>query len=151
VPRPVALAHRSRADYSQLVEAALRPATDVVRVLIADDEPLFVEMVDAILRADGIEVVGRARDGQEAVDQTLALAPDVTLMDISMPVQDGIEATRQIRATVPTACVIVLTGSTAVAEVDRARKAGAAAFLSKNNIASELVATINDVAGRSGA
>jgi DNA-binding NarL/FixJ family response regulator len=131
------------------VEAALRPSSEVVRVLIADDEPLFAEMVDAILRAEGIEVVGRARDGKEAIDRTLALAPDVTLMDISMPVLDGIEATRQIRATAPTACVIVLTGSTAVGEVDRARKAGAAAFLSKGRIASELVATINDVAARS--
>jgi DNA-binding NarL/FixJ family response regulator len=131
------------------VEAALRPDSEVVRVLIADDEPLFVEMVDAILRTDGIDVVGRARDGKEAVDLTLALAPDVTLMDISMPLLDGIDATRQIRASVPTACVIVLTGSTAVAEVDRARRAGAAAFLSKDRIASELIATINDVADRS--
>jgi DNA-binding NarL/FixJ family response regulator len=149
VPLPVPLAHRSCADYAQLVEAALRPDSEVVRVLIADDEPLFVEMVDAILRTDGIDVVGRARDGKEAVDLTLALAPDVTLMDISMPLLDGIDATRQIRASVPTACVIVLTGSTAVAEVDRARRAGAAAFLSKDRIASELIATINDVADRS--
>jgi DNA-binding NarL/FixJ family response regulator len=127
------------------VEAALRPSSDVVRALIADDEPLFVEMVDALLTAEGIEVVGRARDGREAVAQTLALAPDVTLMDISMPVLDGIEATRRIRESAPTACVIVLTGSTVVADVDRARKAGAAAFLSKDSIASELVATIADV------
>jgi DNA-binding NarL/FixJ family response regulator len=130
------------------VEAALRPSSDVVRVLIADDEPLFVEMVDAMLSAEGIAVVGRAHDGKEAVDRTLALAPDVTLMDISMPVLDGIEATRQIREHVPTACVVVLTGSTVLAEVDRARKAGAAAFLPKDSISSELVTTITEVAGR---
>jgi two-component system nitrate/nitrite response regulator NarL len=130
------------------VEAALRPSFDVARVLIADDEPLFVEMVDAMLSAEGIEVVGRAQDGKEAVDRTLSLAPDVTLMDISMPVIDGIEATRQIRESVPTACVIVLSGSTAVAEIDRARKAGAAAFLSKDRIASELIETITEVAKR---
>jgi DNA-binding NarL/FixJ family response regulator len=130
------------------VEAALRPSSDVVRVIIADDEPLFVEMVDAILTAEGIDVVGRAQDGEEAVDRTLSLAPDVTLMDISMPVIDGIEATRRIRESVPTACVLVLTGSTAAVEIDRARKAGAAAFLSKDRIASELVATITDLAGR---
>jgi DNA-binding NarL/FixJ family response regulator len=130
------------------VEAALRPSSDVVRVIIADDEPLFVEMVDAILTAEGIDVVGRAQDGKEAVDRTLSLAPDVTLMDISMPVIDGIEATRRIRESVPTACVLVLTGSTAAVEIDRARKAGAAAFLSKDRIASELVATITDLAGR---
>jgi DNA-binding NarL/FixJ family response regulator len=130
------------------MEAALRPSSDVVRVIIADDEPLFVEMVDAMLTAEGIEVVGRAQDGKEAVDRTLALVPDVTLMDISMPVIDGIEATRRIRASVPSACVLVLTGSTAAVEIDRARKAGAAAFLSKDRIASELVATITDLAGR---
>jgi DNA-binding NarL/FixJ family response regulator len=130
------------------VEAALRPSLDVARVLIADDEPLFVEMVDAMLSAEGIEVVGSAQDGKEAVDRTLSLAPDVTLMDISMPVIDGIEATRQIRESVPTACVIVLSGSTAVAEIDRARKAGAAAFLSKDRIASELIETITEVAKR---
>jgi two-component system nitrate/nitrite response regulator NarL len=131
------------------MEAALQPSSDVVRVLIADDEPLFVDMVDTLLQADGFEVVGRAQDGREAVDLTVALAPDVTLMDISMPVQDGIEATREIRDRMPTACVIVLTGSTVAAEVDRARKAGAAAFLSKDRIASELVSTITDLAARS--
>jgi DNA-binding NarL/FixJ family response regulator len=129
------------------VEAALRPSSDVVRVLIADDEPLFVEMVAALLSAEGIEVVGHAQDGREAVAQTVALAPDVTLMDISMPLLDGIDATREIRRLDPRACVIVLTGSTVVAEVDRARKAGAAAFLSKDSIASQLVSTITQVAG----
>lgn len=128
------------------MEAALRPSSDPVRVLIADDEPLFVEMVETMLGTEGIEVLGSARDGQEAVEKTLALCPDVTLMDISMPVLDGIEATRRIREDTPTACVIVLTGSTVVAEIDRARKAGAAAFLAKDHIASELVSTITHVA-----
>jgi DNA-binding NarL/FixJ family response regulator len=130
------------------VEAALRPSSDGVRVLIADDEPLFVEMVGAMLGAEGIEVVGSANDGREAVEKTLALCPDVTLMDISMPVLDGIEAIRLIRQDAPTACVLVLTGSTALSEVDRARKAGAAAFLTKDRIASDLIATITDLAAR---
>jgi DNA-binding NarL/FixJ family response regulator len=64
-----------------------------------------------------------------------------------MPLLDGIDATREIRRLDPRACVIVLTGSTVVAEVDRARKAGAAAFLSKDSIASQLVSTITQVAG----
>jgi DNA-binding NarL/FixJ family response regulator len=127
------------------VEAALRPPSGPVRVLIADDEPLFVEMVETMLGAEGIEVLGSARDGQEAVEKTLTLCPDVTLMDISMPVLDGIEATRRIREDAPAACVLVLSGSTVVAEIDRARKAGAAAFLSKDRIASELVSAITDL------
>ena len=130
------------------MEAALRPSPDLVRVLIADDEPLFVEMVQTMLAAEGIEVVGSANDGLEAVEKTLALGPDVTLMDVSMPVLDGIEATQRIRKDAPRACVLVLTGSTAVAEVDRARKAGAAAFLPKDRIASDLVATIAELAAR---
>jgi two-component system, NarL family, nitrate/nitrite response regulator NarL len=130
------------------VEAAVHPSANRVRVLIADDNPLFVEMIDAMLTAEGIKVVGRAQDGQEAFEQTLALDPDVTLMDISMPVMDGIEATRLIRERRPDACVLVLTGSKAMSDVDRARKAGAAAFLSKDHIASELISTISELAGR---
>jgi DNA-binding NarL/FixJ family response regulator len=126
----------------------MQPSSDVVRVLIADDEPLFVEMVQAMLTAEGMHVIGRAQDGQDAFEKTLKLDPDVTLMDISMPVLDGIEATRRIRELRPHACVLVLTGSTAVTEVDRARKAGAAAFLSKDHIASELVAKISELAAR---
>src|SRR5918992_50721 len=71
------------------MEAALRPSSDTVRVIVADDEPLFVEMVRAMLTAEGIEVVGTAQDGKEAVEKTLTLTPDVTLMDISMPGLDG--------------------------------------------------------------
>ena len=75
------------------MEAASTPRPRPLRVLVADDEPLFVESVEALLAGDDrIEVVGRAGNGQDAIDAAVALEPDVTLMDISMPVIDGIEA-----------------------------------------------------------
>ena len=106
-------------------------------------------MVLALLSGeDRIEVVDTARNGKEAVEVAARLRPDVTLMDISMPILDGIEATRRIRERSPTACILVLTGSNVPAEIDRARQAGAAAYLTKDRLGSELVDTIVDVAGR---
>jgi DNA-binding NarL/FixJ family response regulator len=132
-----------------LVEAAFHPRARVVRVLIADDEPPFVEMVRALLAdEEQIEVVGAARNGREAVELALTLAPDVTLMDISMPVLDGIEALRRIREQRPHACILVLTGSSSTADVDRSRLAGAAGFLTKDRIDQHLVAQILDLGGR---
>jgi DNA-binding NarL/FixJ family response regulator len=130
------------------MEAAVHLRTRPVRVLIADDEPLFVEMLEALLGADPrIEIVGAARDGGEAVELATELEPDVTLMDISMPTLDGIEAVRRIRAQQPDACIVMLTGSSAASDVDRSRQAGAVGFLTKDRIGSDLVDTILDVAG----
>jgi DNA-binding NarL/FixJ family response regulator len=120
-----------------------------VRVLIADDEPLFVETVEALLADDErVEVVGTAADGKQAVELATALTPDVTLMDISMPILDGIEATRRIRERLPNACVLVLTGSSISADVDRARQAGVAAFLTKDRLGTQLVNAILEVGER---
>src|SRR6266516_2651705 len=83
-----------------------------IRVLIADDHRLFAEALEAILAAEErIKVVGRARDGKEAVELARSLEPDVVLMDIAMPVMDGVEATKRIRKRRATACVLMLTGS----------------------------------------
>ena len=129
------------------MEAALDPLTRPTRVLIVDDEPLFVEMLEALLGADPrIEIVGAAGDGGEAVELAVELEPDVTLMDISMPTMDGIEAVRRIRAKRPQACVVMLTGSSAASDVDRSRQAGAVGFLTKDRIHAELVATVLEVA-----
>ena len=128
------------------MEAVPRPHTRPVRVLIADDEPLFVETVEALLAGDErVEVVGTAANGKEAVELATALTPDVTLMDISMPILDGIEATRRIRESLPNACVLVLTGSSISADVDRARQAGVAAFLTKDRLGTQLVNAILEV------
>jgi DNA-binding NarL/FixJ family response regulator len=120
-----------------------------VRVLIADDEPFFVESVEALLAGDErVEVVGTAANGKQAVELATALTPDVTLMDISMPILDGIEATRRIRERLPNACVLVLTGSSISADVDRARQAGVAAFLTKDRLGTQLVNAILEVGER---
>jgi two-component system, NarL family, nitrate/nitrite response regulator NarL len=120
-----------------------------IRVLIADDHRLFAEALEAILAAESrIDVVGRARNGAEALDMVLDLDPDVVLMDISMPVMDGVEATRRIREARPEACVLMLTGSNAAADVDRSRDAGAAGYVTKDRIASELVDAIVETATR---
>jgi DNA-binding NarL/FixJ family response regulator len=120
-----------------------------IRVLIADDHRLFAEALEAILAAESsIEVVGRARNGAEALEMAVDLDPDVVLMDISMPVMDGVEATRRIREARPSSCVLMLTGSNAAADVDRSRDAGAAGYVTKDRIASELVDAILEAAGR---
>jgi len=123
--------------------AADRGRRSAVRVLIADDEPLFVEMVEALLAdEEQIEVVASAQDGQEAVELARAHDPDVIVMDISMPVIDGIEATRQIHNDNPDARILILTGSSTSADVDRSRTAGVSGFLTKDRIAAHLVETI---------
>jgi DNA-binding NarL/FixJ family response regulator len=129
------------------VEAAA--VSDKIRVLIADDQRLFAESLEALLATeDRIDVVGWARNGKEAVRLARKLQPDVILMDISMPIMDGFEATRRIRRQWGDACVLMLTGSNARADVDRARKAGAAGYVTKDRIAAELIEAIVEIANR---
>jgi two-component system, NarL family, nitrate/nitrite response regulator NarL len=121
----------------------------VIRVLIADDHRLFAEALEAILAGDErISVVGTAGDGKEAVRLTRELDPDVVLMDISMPVMDGIEAARSIRAVDADARILMLTGSNSRSDVDRSRKAGAAGYVTKDRIAAELIDAIVEISSR---
>jgi DNA-binding NarL/FixJ family response regulator len=120
-----------------------------IRVLIADDHRLFAEALQAILSTDRRVVVsGTAKDGREAVSLAEELEPDVILMDISMPVMDGIEALEELRKHGSKAGVLMLTGSNARVDVDRARQAGAAGYVTKDRIAAELIDAIVEVAGR---
>jgi DNA-binding NarL/FixJ family response regulator len=122
---------------------------DRIRVLVADDHRLFAQALEAILATDDrIEVAGHAGDGAEAVKLALALQPDVVLMDIAMPVMDGFQATKQIRKHRPHACVLMLTGSNSRVDVDRAREAGAAGYVTKDRIAAELIEAILEVVKR---
>jgi DNA-binding NarL/FixJ family response regulator len=102
--------------------------------------------LQAILSTDQrFETVGIATDGAQAVELAESLNPDVVLMDISMPVLDGFEATRKLRKKVPKTCVLMLTGSNARHDVNRARVAGAAGYVTKDRIAGELIEAILQV------
>ncbi len=104
---------------------------------------LFAEALEAILSIDGrIEVVGRAADGEAAVRLASELEPDVVVMDLSMPRGDGFDATRKIREANGETRVLVLTGSAAGEDIARARDAGANGYLTKDQIADELVRAI---------
>jgi len=122
-------------------------AGNQVRVLIADDQRLFAEALEAILTTDGrIAVVGRATNGEEAVALARDDRPDVVLMDIAMPVLDGFAATEQIRAEVPAVRVIILSGSDATQDISRARSVGAAGYVTKDQIAGDLLQAILETA-----
>jgi DNA-binding NarL/FixJ family response regulator len=102
-------------------------------VLIADDHRLMREGTAALLAADPRrEVAGLARDGREAVELAVRLAPDVVLLDIGMPDIDGIEACAAIRARVPSARVLMLTVSEDALDVGAALGVGAGGYLLKD-------------------
>jgi DNA-binding NarL/FixJ family response regulator len=131
------------------LEAAVDTVPKTIRVLIADDHRMFAEALEAILATDQrLEIAGQAADGAEAVRVALKTRPDVILMDIAMPIMDGLQATKQIRKQWPQACVLMLTGSNSRDDVDRAREAGAAGYVTKDRIAAELIDAILEIAKR---
>ena len=117
-----------------------------IRVLLADDQPLVRTGLRTILEdAGGFEVVGEAGDGVEAVARVAALRPDVVLMDVRMPRQDGIAATRQIHAAPDPPRVLVLTTFDLDEYVYAGLRAGASGFLLKDTLAPDLVSAIRIV------
>ena len=118
-----------------------------IRVLIADDHAIVRHGLCALLGTErGIEVVGEAKDGNEAVARTKQLAPDVVIMDIVMPRKDGVEATMEIRAAVPSAKIVVLTSFGTSDKISRAIEAGATGALMKTAEDRELLSAIRTVA-----
>ena len=118
-----------------------------IRVLIADDHAIVRHGLCALLGTErGIEVVGEAKDGNEAVARTKQLAPDVVIMDIVMPRKDGVEATVEIRAAVPSAKIVVLTSFGTSDKISRAIEAGATGALLKTAEDRELLSAIRTVA-----
>jgi two-component system NarL family response regulator len=115
-------------------------------VLVVDDHSLVrTGVVNIIAHEPDLRVVAEASNGAEAVDAFAAHRPDVTLMDLRMPVMEGVEAVRQIRLLDPHAKVIVLTTYDTDEDITRALKAGAKAFVLKDITADALIACIHDV------
>jgi DNA-binding NarL/FixJ family response regulator len=101
-------------------------------VLVVDDDALSVAALVLLLSEDNrVAVIDRARNGAEGVELALRLRPDVVLMDVQMPVMDGLEATRRIRALLDSTRVVLISGADVPEAVERARLAGASAFLRK--------------------
>ncbi|GAA4722016.1 response regulator [Phytohabitans rumicis] len=120
---------------------------DPISVLIADDHPVFREGLAALLASvSGIEVVGTAATGLEAIDMALDAQPDVVVMDLQMPRLNGIEATRRLAAEAPSVGVVVLTMSEDDGTVFAAVRAGARGYLLKGAEQEEVVRAITTVA-----
>jgi DNA-binding NarL/FixJ family response regulator len=119
----------------------------MTRILIADDHDVVRSGVRAILETQaGWEVVGEAADGKDAVDQALATRPDVVVLDYGLPVLNGIEATRQIRARVPGAEVLIFTMHDTATLVREVLEAGARGFLLKSDARRFLIAAVESLA-----
>jgi DNA-binding NarL/FixJ family response regulator len=121
--------------------------SEPLRILVADDSADFREGIAALLASvDGLELVGEAVDGQQAVDRALQLQPDVLLMDLHMPGRNGIEATRDIVAAAPHIAVLVLTMHEDDDSVFSAVRAGARGYLVKGARQAELLRALRTVA-----
>ena len=116
---------------------------DKTRILIADDHALMRDGIRALLTtSDDMEVVGEAADGKEAIEKTQQLAPDVVIMDISMPRMDGLEAIRRIRKKHPAIKTLALTQHDNQEYILSVVKAGASGFLPKKAVSSDLIAAL---------
>lgn len=103
-----------------------------MRIVIADDHALFRGSLRSLVESRGLEVVGEAATGQQAIELARRLQPDVILMDLAMPEMSGLEATRLLATELPAVKVVVLTGSDDDAKLFEAVKAGAQGYLLKN-------------------
>lgn len=121
--------------------------TPEITVLLAEDHAIVRQGLCGLLKTDGhFKIVGEARNGREAVEQARTLRPDVILMDIGMPLLNGLEATRQILLANPAAKVLILSAHSDDVYVERLTEAGAAGFIEKQTSAEILTKAIREVA-----
>jgi DNA-binding NarL/FixJ family response regulator len=117
--------------------------SDRYRVIVAEDDDAFLDALSSVLEDDGrFEVVGRARNGREAVDLVARLDVDVVVMDIEMPVCDGVEATRLLHEQLPELPVVAISGHDYEERVFEIREAGAADYVRKSRVEDDLVLTL---------
>jgi DNA-binding NarL/FixJ family response regulator len=123
-----------------------QPTSDRIRVLIADDHAIVRSgLAQLVGMADDLDLVGEARDGDEAIEEAARLRPDVVLMDLSMPGTDGIEATRRIVRDVPDVQVLILTSFSDRTRILGAIDAGAIGYLLKHSEPETILAGIRDL------
>ncbi len=116
-----------------------------MKVLLADDHPLFLDGLEDLLVSNGFEVAGTARDGLEAIEKARALRPDAILMDIRMPRLDGLAAVRAVKAELAGVKIIMLTISEADDDLFEAIKSGASGYLLKSQSAEELLGLLREM------
>ena len=118
-----------------------------IRILVVDDHSILRHGLEFLLKFHkDLQVVGYAKNGDEAISQARRLTPDVVIMDLMMPVMDGVEATRRIKCECPQTHVLVLTTFGTSADVARAIAAGASGALMKDSSDEELISAIHTVA-----
>ena len=126
---------------------ATEAATSVTSVVLVDDHSLLRSGLATLIDStDDLRVVGQAADGEQGLAVALECRPDVILMDLSMPVVDGIDATRNVLAALPETKVVVLTSFSDRAQVDRALQAGAIGYVLKDADPQDLVAAVRAAA-----
>jgi two-component system, NarL family, response regulator DegU len=118
----------------------------MTRILLADDHTMLRQSLRRALTENGLDVVGEAGDGEAAARLAIDLQPDVVLMDVSMPVLDGVESTRVIRDRAPAVQVVILTMHADKGVLDRALRAGAVGYLVKDCTMEEVVRTVQQAA-----
>lgn len=117
-----------------------------IRILLADDDESLLEGVGALLRAEGIfTVVALSSDGAQAVQLAEQHKPDLAILDLSMPLMNGIEATSRLRALLPETRILVLSAQTSPGYVGSALKAGADGYVAKDAVGRELMTAIRAV------